>query len=85
MLVNLPASLHYPITITGILKQAGDNVKRLETVLTYTYKTEVKEDTGEFGEEVSVLKEFPAQFESPLEGKIKRWYTIKGAVIPSSE
>jgi RNA polymerase II subunit A C-terminal domain phosphatase len=84
MLVKLPESLYYPITITRCLVLPGEEVKRLQTVLHYEYKTEVKEDT-DTGEEVSVTKTFPAQFESPVEGKLTRWYIRVGSVIPSSK
>lgn len=80
MRLKLPASLKYPITITALHKKPGDDVDRLEALLSYTYKTTVKED-GEFGEEVMVEKEFPAQFEAPIEGTLKRWFVIVGGVL----
>lgn len=80
MLLRLPASLHYPITVTELLKQPNDNVERFAPLLSYFYKTTVTEG-DELGNEHEVEKTFPTRFESNVEGKLTRWRISKGAVI----
>lgn len=72
--------MRYPITITALLKQPNDDVPRLSPLLLYKYKTTVTE-YPEFGEEVQVEKEFSAQYDAPVEGKVERWFVKAGSVI----
>lgn len=59
MLLRLPTSLHYPITVTSLLKQPGDTVERDEALFWYVYETTVTEGDG-LGNKVDVIRKFPA-------------------------
>lgn len=80
MLLRLPRGLHYPITVTKILKSTGSNVGKHEPVFVYTYETTVREGSRD-GEDKYVKKAFPAKFESSLEGKLKDWKVWEGLVL----
>jgi RNA polymerase II subunit A-like phosphatase len=80
MLLRFPASLHYPITVTELLKQPNDNVERFAPLFSYFYKTTVTEG-DDLGNEVQVEKTFPTRFESTVEGTLVRWKIQKGAVV----
>jgi hypothetical protein len=80
MKLALPSSLHYPITITKLLKQPNDEVERFAPLFSYSYKTTVTEG-NEFGEEKQVEKSFPSQFESPTEGTLIKWLIQPGTPI----
>ena len=84
MLLRLPSSLHYPITVTELLKQPSDYVDRFAPLLSYFYKTTVTEG-DDLGNERQVEKSFPARYESSVEGKLLRWMVKKGAVIAHSK
>lgn len=84
MRLQLPPSLKYPITVRALLKNPGDAVERTTPLLSYTYKTTVKED-NEFGEETTVEREFPAQLDSPIEGQLKNWFVTVGAVLKDNK
>lgn len=83
MLLRLPRSLHYPITVTELLKQPNDNVERFAPLFNYSYKTTVTEG-DDLGNEYQVEKTFPTRFESTVEGILKTWRIEKGAVITHS-
>ena len=80
MLLRLPPSLHYPITVTELLKRPNDNVERFAPLFSYSYKTTVTEGDG-LGTDKEVLKTFPTRFESTVEGALTQWKIAKGAVI----
>ncbi|CAG7986179.1 unnamed protein product [Penicillium olsonii] len=80
MILRLPPSLHYPITVTSLLKQPGDTVERDEALFWYFYETTVTEGDG-LGNKVDVLRKFPARFESTADGEIVQWKIKKGDVI----
>lgn len=80
MLLRLPRGLHYPITITKVLKKAGSTVAKHEPIFQYTYETTVREGSRD-GEEKLVKKSFPARFESGLEGQLKFWKIWEGDVF----
>ncbi|KAJ5916525.1 hypothetical protein N7504_000540 [Penicillium tannophilum] len=80
MLLRLPPSLHYPITITSLLKKPGDEVKRDEALFWYVYYTEVEEGDG-VGNIIKVQRKFPTRFESPVDGEVQEWKISKGDVI----
>lgn len=82
MHLQLPRSLRYPVTITELHVQAGDDVKGLAHLLTYNYKTTFTEDTDD-GTEVQVVREVPGTWESPIEGKLVRWMVGVGTVLYS--
>ena len=80
MLLRFPASLHYPITVTELLKQPNDNVERFAPLFSYFYKTTVTEG-DDLGNESQVEKTFPTRFESTVEGTLVRWKIQKGTVV----
>lgn len=80
MLLRLSASLHYPITVTALLKQPGDSVKRDEALFWYVYRTTVTEGDG-LGNKIEVKRDFPAKFESAVDGEIVQWKIKQGDVI----
>lgn len=84
MRLRLPKSLHYPITVTELLKQPNDDVKLSAPLFSYQFKTIVTEG-DEFGGEHQVEKTLPTRYESPVEGVLKVWRIEKGAVIDSPE
>lgn len=84
MIIQLPRSVRYPITITALLKKRDDDVPRLSPLFLYRYKTTVTE-YPEFGEEIQVEKEFAAQFDAPIEGKLERWFIKVGSEICSEK
>ncbi|EAW09716.1 protein-serine/threonine phosphatase [Aspergillus clavatus NRRL 1] len=80
MLLRLPPSLHYPITVTSLLKQPGDTVERDEALFWYVYQTTVTEGDG-LGNKIEVQRKFPTKFESAVDGEIVQWKIAKGDVI----
>ncbi|GAT23461.1 RNA Polymerase II CTD phosphatase Fcp1 [Aspergillus luchuensis] len=80
MLLRLPPSLHYPITVTSLLKQPGDKVERDEALFWYVYQTTVTEGDG-LGNKVDVKRKFPTKFESTVDGEVVQWKIEKGDVI----
>lgn len=84
MLLRLPHSLHYPITVTELLKQPNDNVERFAPLFSYFYKTTVTEG-DELGNEYQVEKTFPTRFESNVEGVLRKWLIRQGTVIATAK
>ena len=80
MHLRLPTSLHYPITVTELLKQPNDNVERFAPLFSYFYTTTVTEGDG-LGNEIQVERSFHTRFEASVEGILKKWNIKEGAVI----
>ncbi|KAL8956985.1 MAG: hypothetical protein Q9193_005630 [Seirophora villosa] len=80
MQLQLPRGLHYPITITELLKQPDDKVERFAPLFSYSYKTTVTEG-NKYGDEFQVEKIFPTKFESSVDGTLKSWSISVGNVI----
>lgn len=80
MLLRLPYGLHYPITVTSLLKQPGDSVQRDDALFWYVYETAVTEG-DELGNKYEVQRRFPTKFESSVDGEILQWKIKKGDVI----
>ncbi|KAL1634807.1 CTD phosphatase Fcp1 [Diplodia intermedia] len=80
MRFNSPRNLHYPITVTKLLQQQDDKVKRFAKLFSYYYTTSVTE-VDEFGQENEVKKKFPADFQAEKEGTLKTWFIREGDVI----
>lgn len=80
MLLRLPPTLHYPITVKSLLKRPGDSVERGEHLFWYVYKTTVIEGDG-LGNDIEVQKEFPIKFESSVDGTVVEWKISKGDII----
>lgn len=85
MLLQFPRSLHYPITITALLKTPGDEVQKFTPLVQYKYLTFVMEDDDMTREPVRVEKWFPAMWESPITGTLKRWMIEVGSVVESGK
>ncbi|OJD11984.1 hypothetical protein AJ78_07355 [Emergomyces pasteurianus Ep9510] len=80
MLLKLSTSLHYPITVTELLKHPGDTVQQGEAIFAYYYRTTVTEGDG-LGNKHEVLKTFPTRFESSVDGELVAWKIREGVVI----
>ncbi|KAI9654588.1 MAG: Carboxy-terminal domain (CTD) phosphatase [Alyxoria varia] len=80
MLLQSPTALHYPVTVTELLKRPQDYIDRSAPLFRYSFRSTVVED-DDFGEEVQVEKTFPAVFESEVEGTVLSWKIQKGSVI----
>lgn len=82
MLLRLPSGLHYPITITTLLKSEGDEVKKDEPLFWYIYEAE-HEEFDLWGNLKPVQRKYPTRFESTVDGQITEWKIGKGEVIIS--
>jgi RNA polymerase II subunit A C-terminal domain phosphatase len=80
MLLRLPKNLHYPITVTKVVKPAQSQVARDDHLFLYSYTTTVTEGSRD-GEEREVEKTFVAHFESSLDGVLQSWRVWEGDVI----
>ncbi|KAJ5918875.1 hypothetical protein N7454_010019 [Penicillium verhagenii] len=80
MLLRLPPGLHYPITITSLLKAPGDEVQTNEALFWYVYHSEVEEGDG-IGNIIKKQRKFPTRFESTVDGEIVAWNISKGDII----
>ena len=80
MLLRLPTSLHYPITVTSLLKKPGDTVEKDEALFWYVYQTTVTEGDG-LGNTVEVKRRYPTRFESTVDGEVVKWQIQKGDII----
>ncbi|KAK2773487.1 Carboxy-terminal domain (CTD) phosphatase [Emmonsiellopsis sp. PD_33] len=80
MLLKLSASLHYPITVTELLKRPSDPVKQGDAIFAYYYQTTVTEGDG-LGNKKDVLRRFPTRFESAVDGDLLNWRIKVGDVI----
>ncbi|KAF8250198.1 hypothetical protein K440DRAFT_619671 [Wilcoxina mikolae CBS 423.85] len=83
MIIKLPKSVRFPITITELLRQPNNDVARLDPLLVYTYKTMIKE-YPEYGVEVEVEKELSSQFDAPVAGKLAKWLVKPGTVVENN-
>lgn len=74
--VSLPSSTLYPVVITALLKNVGDDVPKHTPILRYKYWNFVDDPEAEVeeGEEPrKIEKEFHSTFESPISGKLTEW------------
>ncbi|KOS22172.1 RNA polymerase II subunit A C-terminal domain phosphatase [Escovopsis weberi] len=74
--VSLGSRLHYPITITKLLKLPGDAVKKQETILEYKFSWRRK-----IGEDTWTDETTYTEFDSPAEGILKEWRIQEGMVV----
>ena len=81
MRLYTPDSLLYPITVTKLLRQPGDDIEQNAALFTYEYKSTVTEYDDDVREDVERIKSFYADFESELEGSITSLDVHKGQVI----
>lgn len=83
MIICLPGSVRFPVTITELAKKQGDKVNRLDTLLFYSYKAKVT-TYPEFGVEKIEEKELNSKFDAPVDGELKSWLIKPGTVIHNS-
>lgn len=81
MRIITPESLHYPITVTKLLCQPGDQIDYNAPLFTYQYKTKVLEGDEETREAKLVERIWPSTFESYAEGSLTEWHISKDRVI----
>lgn len=74
--VSLGSRLHYPITVTKLLKSPGDSIKKQETIVEYKFTWRRKVGDDEWVDETTYT-----EFDSPAEGKLKEWRIKEGSVI----
>lgn len=74
--VSLGSRLHYPITITKLVKAPGDTIKKQENIIEYkfSWRRRVNDDTW-------VDETTYTEYDSPAEGKLKEWRITEGQVI----
>ncbi|KAF3911654.1 hypothetical protein AA313_de0202315 [Arthrobotrys entomopaga] len=82
MLLTFPPSTRFPVTITQIHFAQHAEVKKLQAIFTYSYKSLITED-NEDGEEVQQVTDIISKFETPVGGKIVKWMVGKGSVVTS--
>lgn len=80
MLLQLPTSLKYPVTITALLKNPNEEVTQQSPLVRYQYKTWVLEDDELTGETKKTYKWFTGNWECPIDGTLKKWYIREGEV-----
>lgn len=74
--VSLGSRLHYPITITKLLKSPGDTVKKQENIIEYKFSWRRKVGDDSWVDETTYT-----EFDSPAEGTLKQWRIREGQVI----
>ncbi|CAM1503588.1 Fc.00g011790.m01.CDS01 [Cosmosporella sp. VM-42] len=74
--VPLGSRLHYPITITKLLKQPGDKIKKQESIIEYKFTWRRKVNDDEWVDETTYT-----EFDSPAEGVLKAWKLREGMVV----
>lgn len=75
-LIHLGNRLHYPITITKLLKSPGDEVKKQETLIEYKFSWRRR-----ISDEETVDETTYSEFDSPAEGILKEWRLEEGMVV----
>lgn len=76
-----PHSLHYPITVTKLLRAPRDQIEHNAPLFSYEYKSIVIESSAEDKDGHEVERTWPSTFESYSEGELKRWMIEEGMVI----
>ncbi|KAG6025843.1 hypothetical protein E4U19_002964 [Claviceps sp. Clav32 group G5] len=74
--VSLGSRLHYPITVSKLLKSPGDFVKKQETIFEYKFTWRRRVDDDEWVDETTYT-----EFDSPAEGTLKEWRIKEGSSI----
>ncbi|OTA89367.1 hypothetical protein M434DRAFT_52094, partial [Hypoxylon sp. CO27-5] len=83
--LRLGARLRYPITISELLKNEGDDVSKKEPILRYTFKYKRQVGDPTKNEEHEIVETGVADWDSPSEGKIKQWRVREGDIIESDQ
>ncbi|KAI4722398.1 hypothetical protein E4T48_01271 [Aureobasidium sp. EXF-10727] len=81
MRIITPENLHYPITVTRLLRNPQDQIDYNAPLFTYQYKTKVLEGDEETREDKLVERMWPSTFESTAEGTLTEWHISQGRVI----
>lgn len=81
MRLYTPESLRYPITVTKLLKQPGDEIEQDGHLFNYEYKSKVQQWDEFEREDVEVEKTFYSTFESELEGTVAALNVKAGQVL----
>lgn len=76
-----PDNLHYPIKITKLLRKAGDDIRKNDTLFSYEYTSTVRESDADRPEGYDVERTFPARFESELEGSLETLAVTVGQIL----
>ncbi|KAI5460338.1 hypothetical protein BGZ63DRAFT_357732 [Mariannaea sp. PMI_226] len=74
--VPLGSRLHYPITITKLLKRAGDSIKKQETIFEYKFTWRRKINDDVWDDETTYT-----EYNSPADGVLKEWRIREGQEI----
>lgn len=74
--VSLGSRLHYPITVTKLLKSAGDAIRKQDKLFVYKYNWRRKVGDDSWNDESAYV-----EFASPAEGRLKEWRIREGMVI----
>lgn len=81
MRLYTPKNLLYPITVTKLLRQEGDDIPINAPLFTYEFKSVRSEYDKDKREEVEVVRTWPATFESELEGNLTSLNVKVGQVL----
>ncbi|KAK4498245.1 hypothetical protein PRZ48_010902 [Zasmidium cellare] len=81
MRLYTPDSLRYPITVTKLLKQPGEEIEQDGHLFNYEYKSRVQQWDEFEREDVEVEKTFYSTFESELEGTVAALNVKPGQVL----
>ncbi|KAH7018138.1 uncharacterized protein B0I36DRAFT_202836, partial [Microdochium trichocladiopsis] len=82
--LKLGAALSYPITITKILKNVGDDISKKEPLLQYSYKFK-RVIHQEYDQDRVDIETGYAEWDSPAEGRILKWRVKNGEVIENDQ
>lgn len=77
-----PDSLHYPITVTKLLRTTHDDIQRNAPLFTYEYRSTVLEWSVDEAKDIPVMRTWTSTFESYAEGALTQWLIKEGMVIP---
>lgn len=81
MRLELPKSLHYPITIRKVDKRVGDEVKIRDVLFTYSYVAKIEAGDKYTDEVTTIDKIFVTDYNSPYEGIVEKWFLWEGDVV----
>ncbi|ORY58902.1 uncharacterized protein BCR38DRAFT_311501, partial [Pseudomassariella vexata] len=82
---RLGPKLRYPITISKFIKNKGDDVKKQETILQYTFRFERTVGDPALNEERTVQETGWADWDCPTDGTISQWKVKVGDVIEKDQ
>lgn len=80
MLIRTTDTLHYPITVTKLLRDPGDSIRVYDVLFKYTYTSTVTEG-DKYGDTAEIEKTFPAEFRSEAVGKLLSCHIKPGDVL----